>query len=229
MKQVLLVGEDDGLSFLAEALGLAQFACTGRRMSELADETAFSQCDLVLLDAPLVDGEILGLCRRLRTSLSVPIVLCSMSNEESDIIESFSAGVDDYLVLPMRPAEVSARITALLRRSTKDQLQDSQPSVVRAGDVEIDVENRRVVRGGEDIYLSPTEFRLLAALIRGNGRAVSHTKLLSAVWGPEYVDSRNYLRLYVTYLRSKLESDPHRPRLIVNEWGVGYRFNAEAS
>lgn len=225
MKRVLIVGRDgEGLRYLAAALHSSEFVCTCRQMSDL-DDTALGSADIVLLVAPLVDGAALAWCRRLQGILTVPLVLCSMSARESDIIDGFTAGVDDYLVLPMRPGELAARISALLRRSTGVASQGAEQGVLKVGDLEIDVDNRRVVRNGEAVYLSPTESRLLVALIHGNGRAVSHSRLIAAVWGPEYVDSRNYLRLYITYLRSKLEDDPHSPRLIVNEWGTGYRFN----
>jgi two-component system KDP operon response regulator KdpE len=229
LTKVLLLGqEEEGLIYLAEALGSPKFVCSHKCLSEAADDLALVVADLVVVDAPLVNADVLAACRKMRNLLAIPLVLCSMSNSESDIVASFDAGVDDYLILPMRPAEISARIMALVRRSARRDAPGADSGVVLAGDLEIDIANGRVVHQGTAIALSPTEFRLLAALVRGNGRAVSHTALLAAVWGPEYVDSRNYLRLYIAYLRTKLEHDPSEPRLIVNEWGIGYRFNIDA-
>lgn len=227
MRKALLVGRDEeSAAYLARALGHAEFSCAYADAVDALTEVALSNPDVVVLDLPLLDADSFALCRRLRQISQVPLVVCSMSNQEPDVVKAFDAGADDYLVIPMRPAEMTARLQALLRRTGgPEQSEDS--NVMRAADLEVHMNEHRVYRHGELIDLSPIEFRLLVSLVRERGRAVSHTKLLSTVWGPEYVDCRHYLRLYIKYLRSKIEPDPHSPQLILNEWGVGYRFEAD--
>lgn len=227
MRKALLVGRDEeSAAYLARALGHAEFTCEYSDAVDALTEVALSNPDVVVLDLPLLDADSFALCSRLRQISHVPLVVCSMSNQEPDVVKAFDAGADDYLVIPMRPAEMTARLQALLRRAGAPEPADDS-SVIRAGDLEVHMDSHRVYRRGDLIDLSPIEFRLLVSLVRERGRAVSHTRLLSTVWGPEYVDCRHYLRLYIKYLRSKIEQDPQSPQLILNEWGVGYRFEAE--
>jgi two-component system KDP operon response regulator KdpE len=227
VRKALLVGRDEeSASYLARALGHAEFSCRYSNTVEALTQVALAHPDIIILDLPLLDADSLVLCRRLRQLSPVPLVVCSMSHNETDVVKAFDAGADDYLVIPMRPAEMTARLQALLRRTAAIEPPDGDRNVLRAADLEIHMDEHRVLRCGEFIDLSPIEFRLLVSLVRDQGRAVSHTKLLSAVWGPEYVDCRHYLRLYIKYLRSKIERDPQNPQLILNEWGVGYRFEA---
>lgn len=227
MRKALLVGRDEeNAGYLAKALGQAEFACVYSDAVDALTEVALTHPDVVVLDLPLVDADSFALCRRLRQVSQVPLVVCSMSNQELDVIKAFDAGADDYLVMPMRPPEMTARLHALLRRALVGERSDPS-GILRAGELEVHMDEHRVYRGGDLVDLSPIEFRLLVSLMRERGRAVSHTKLLSTVWGPEYVDCRHYLRLYIKYLRSKVEPDPQKPQLILNEWGVGYRFEAD--
>ena len=224
MREALLVGRDEeSAGYLARAIGDSEFHCDYVGTVEALSSLAIATPDIVILDLPLLDADSLALCRRLREISTVPLVVCSMSNQEVDVVRVFESGADDYLVIPMRPAEMSARIQALLRRTSAVGGAE-ESDVISAGDLEIHISDHRIYRGDELIDLSPIEFRLLVSLIRQQGHAVSHTKLLSSVWGPEYVDCRHYLRLYIKYLRSKIERDPREPELILNEWGVGYRF-----
>jgi two-component system KDP operon response regulator KdpE len=154
----------------------------------------------------------------------VPIVVCAQSTREADIVAVFEAGADDYLVTPIRPVELTARLRAVLRRTIDAPRRQEQSDALVAGDVEIRVKEHRAYRRDVLVDLSPIEFRLLTVLVQEVGRAVSHSRLIASVWGPEYVDCRHYLRLYIKYLRSKMEDDPKDPRLFVSEWGVGYRF-----
>jgi two-component system KDP operon response regulator KdpE len=144
-------------------------------------------------------------------------------------VRVFEAGADDYLVTPIRPVELSARLRAVLRRTADSPVRQQHSDTLVAGDLEIRLNEHKVYRHGNIIDLSPMEFRLLTVLVKETGRAVSHAKLIANVWGPEYVDCRHYLRLYVKYLRSKIETDPKNPRLVLSEWGVGYRFEPAAA
>lgn len=230
MLEALLVGRDEeSADYLAKALGEGEFRCEYADTVQALELVGLSSPDVVVLDFPIFDVDSLALCRRLRELSTVPLVVCSMSNRESDVVKAFDAGVDDYLVIPMRPAEMTARLQALVRRASPSDLAGDDTDVLRAGDLEVHLTQHRIYRDGELIDLSPIEFRLLVSLMRQQGRAVSHTKLLSSVWGPEYVDCRHYLRLYVKYLRSKIERNPKVPELILNEWGVGYRFESSAA
>ena len=216
--------DNEGAAYLAQALGELELHYAYAAADEAVERLDRSAPDIVILDLPLLDADSLALCRRLRDISAVPLVVCSMSNHEADVVKAFDAGADDYLVIPMRPAEMTARIQALLRRTSAAERVADESDVIIAGDLEIHPSDHRIYRDDELIDLSPIEFRLLVSLIRQQGHAVSHTKLLSSVWGPEYVDCRHYLRLYIKYLRSKIERDPREPELILNEWGVGYRF-----
>ena len=154
----------------------------------------------------------------------LPIVVCSRNASERDIVRAFESGADDYLVLPIHPRELGARLRAVLRRSAGwPTTQQAQPVLV-AGEFEIHLDSQRVFRRGKPIELTPIEFRLLESLMRRPGQLVTHSQLLAEVWGPQYVDSRNYLRLYIQYLRTKVEDDPREPSVLLNEWGVGYRL-----
>jgi two-component system KDP operon response regulator KdpE len=157
---------------------------------------------------------------------NVPVVICSANGLERDIVRALHAGADDYFVLPMSPGELGARLIAILRRSDGRVPDRAGEREICIGDLTISLDERRVCRRGQAIDLSPTEFRLLVVLAQQSGRPVSHSNLLFSVWGPKCLDSRNYLRLYIRYLRSKLEDDPDDPQIILNEWGVGYRFQA---
>src|SRR5574341_2176921 len=166
------------------------------------------------------DSTVPQLCERVRRLIGAPIVGCSNSGREHDVVRALAAGADDYLALPIRPVEVVARLRALLRRASEKETTSTSGRNLIAGDLELRLEEHEVIRGGVALDLSPIEFKLLALLVRETGRAVSHSRLIAHVWGPEYVDCRHYLRLYVRYLRSKLEDNPRNPERILNEWGV---------
>jgi len=225
LTRLLYIDNDGtGADHLA-ALSSGEFAV--ERVSHLSDiNRTLTELapDLVLISCVRPDFQALSLCSGLRQVSVVPVVVCSQSSRESDIVRVFEAGADDYLVTPIRPVELNARLRAVLRRTADTPVKRVQPETLIAGDVEVRLKEHKVYRGGLLVDLSPIEFRLLSVLVQETGRAVSHPKLIAHVWGPEYVDCRHYLRLYVKYLRSKLEDDPKNPRLILSEWGVGYRF-----
>ncbi|TMB67217.1 MAG: response regulator transcription factor [Chloroflexi bacterium] len=226
MIQILLVGNERGtVADLARALDSRQF-----RVDYVSSEPRAvhalnrSHPQLILLDLPSPDSAMLASCRRLREGYPVPIVVCSTSSREQDVVRVLDAGADDYLVLPIRPVELTARLRAVVRRLGDNGHASPNGQRLVAGDIEILLDEQKAFRRGAEIDLSPIEFKLLALLVRETGRPVSHSKLIAHVWGPEYADCRHYLRLYVRYLRAKLEDSPQSPELIQNEWGVGYRF-----
>jgi two-component system KDP operon response regulator KdpE len=187
------------------------------------------QPHLVLLPLCRSDNEGLDVCLRIRQGSDVPIVICSPNNREKDIVRALAAGADDYLVIPMRLAEFTARLRAALRMPTDWQGSEAEQNSLVVGEFEIRLYEPRAYRRGEQIDLTPIEYRLLASLMRHAGRPVSHSRLLSEVWGPEYADARNYLRLYIGYLRAKIEDDPRNPTSVRNQWGFGYRFEPSGS
>ena len=184
------------------------------------------QPEIILLEMPLADFDGLELCRRLRTVTDAPIIVLDSDAHEAAIVRALESGADEYLAKPVRPRELAARLRALSRRAgfLRDAATDGH---LVLGELEVDLDQRRVRKRGQTIDLSPIEFRLLACLLRERGRVVSHRKLMAQVWGPEYVDCRHYLRLYIRYLRSKLEDDPSDPKMILSEWGVGYRLEPD--
>lgn len=179
--------------------------------------------DVVILDLVLPGMDGLELCRRLREFVSVPICILSGRSRPDDVVEGLSAGADTYLTKPFTESELLARLRALLRRAGMPK-QDVDSALVRVGDLEVNLDARQVRKRGRVIDLSPMEFRLLALLARNCGKVQPHRRILAEVWGPEYVDDTQYLRIYVRYLREKLEDDPDNPRYILTEWGVGYRL-----
>jgi two-component system KDP operon response regulator KdpE len=178
--------------------------------------------DLVILDLGLPDGSGVDFIREVRAWTSVPIVVLSARVEEHDKVEALDAGADDYLTKPFGVGELLARVRAALRRHARAG--EEQSSVVRFGDVVVDLANRRVSKGGRDVHLTQIEFRLLVVLLSHPGKVLTHRHLLREVWGPTYVEHSHYLRIYMGHLRQKLEDDAARPKHLITETGVGYRF-----
>ena len=177
--------------------------------------------DLVILDLGLPDRDGIDLIRDLRGWSEVPIIILSARSEEYDKIGALDAGADDYLAKPFGVGELLARTRALLRRRSRA---GDAAAIFEFDDVRVDLSRRTVQRNGEDIHLTALEYRLLAVLVTNAGRVLTHRQLLREVWGPSYVDSSHYLRIYVGRLRQKLETDPTQPRFFLTETGVGYRF-----
>jgi two-component system KDP operon response regulator KdpE len=178
--------------------------------------------DLVILDLGLPDGTGTDFIREVRAWSMVPIVVLSARAEEHDKVAALDAGADDYLAKPFGVGELLARVRAALRRQLWTR--DEPGPVVRFADVAVDLANRSVSKAGRDVHLTQIEFRLLAVLLSHPGKVLTHRHLLREVWGAAYVDHSHYLRIYMGHLRQKLEADPARPRHLITETGVGYRF-----
>ncbi len=177
--------------------------------------------ELVLLDLGLPDGDGLTLIPQLREFSRAPILVLSARGREVDKITALDLGADDFVAKPFSAGELHARIRAGLRRVRPMAI------VVRFGDVSVDFESRSVRRSGDEVHLTPTEFKLLSTLIENPGKVLTQRFLLNAVWGPQNLDQAQYLRVYMTQLRRKLEKNPARPAYLRTETGVGYRFAAE--
>ena len=197
-------------------------ASTGEEMLRLAEE---QRPDLALLDILMPDLNGLDLIRSLRERANLPIILLTAKDQEIDKVRGLESGADDYVVKPFSPDELAARIRAVLRRSTGGA-NDGQ--VVRAGELEIDLNRRLVLRRGESVNLTRTEWALLQHLAANAGKVLLNTELLTKVWGPEYRDDLQYLRVWVSRLRRKLEAEPSTPRIIKTKPGIGYIFEADA-
>jgi two-component system KDP operon response regulator KdpE len=180
--------------------------------------------DLVVLDLGLPDGDGIDLIGDLRSWSSVPIIVLSARSAEQEKIKALDAGADDYLTKPFGVGELLARVRAALRRRSAPG--DVRNSTFSFGDVAIDLVARVVRKQGEQVHLTPIEYRLLTVLAANAGRVLTHRQLLRDVWGPSHVESSHYLRVYMGHLRAKLEDDPTRPRYLLTETAVGYRLDA---
>jgi two-component system KDP operon response regulator KdpE len=184
-------------------------------------EAATRKPDLVILDLGLPDGDGIDFIRDLRQWSQMPVIVLSARTEESDKIAALDAGADDFLSKPFGIGELQARLRVALRRHAGTQQSDP---VVTFSDIKVDLASRRIQRGDEELHLTPIEFRLLAVLLNNHGKVLTQRQLLSQVWGPNAVEHSHYLRIYMGHLRQKLEVDPARPRHLLTETGIGYRF-----
>ena len=185
-------------------------------------EAATRKPDLVIVDLGLPDADGIDVIRELRAWADIPVIVLSARTQEVEKVAALDAGADDYLTKPFGVPELLARIRAHLRRRGRGGASDS--SLVRFGEVSVDLAQRSVTRSGEAVHLTPIEYRLLVALVRHAGRVITHRQLLSEVWGPAHVESQHYLRIYMAHLRRKLERDAAQPEHIVTETGIGYRL-----
>ena len=176
--------------------------------------------DALVLDLVLPDGEGVEICRDVRRFSGLPILVLSAIGDEREKVRALDAGADDYVTKPFGTDELLARLRAVMRRSADP----GGGSQVTVGDLVIDVLDRRVVRAGEEVHLTPIEFDLIRVLAQHRGRLVTHRQLLNEVWGPEYGQETHYLRVHVAHIRAKLELDPSRPHYLITEPGVGYRL-----
>ncbi|BCG10251.1 MULTISPECIES: two-component system response regulator KdpE [Buttiauxella] len=184
-------------------------------------EAATRKPDLVILDLGLPDGDGIDFIRDFRQWSQTPIVVLSARSDEQVKIDALDAGADDYLSKPFGIGELQARLRVVLRRHAS--LAQPDP-VYQFSNISVDLANRRITRDGEEIHLTPIEFRLLATLLNNHGKVLTQRQLLNQVWGPNAVEHSHYLRIYMGHLRQKLESDPARPAHLLTETGIGYRF-----
>ena len=184
--------------------------------------------DLIVLDLGLPDLEGTEVCRRVRASVpasKIPIIVLSARGREADKVAALDLGADDYITKPFGPEELVARIRVALRRVQAEDEPDT--GRLQLGDLTIDYDRRRAVRGGEEIRLTPKEFELLAFMARNPDRVLTHRTILKAIWGANAVDQPEHLWVLVAQLRKKLEPDPSQPRYLIAEPWVGYRFATE--
>jgi two-component system KDP operon response regulator KdpE len=182
--------------------------------------------DVVLLDLGLPDRDGLSVARELREWSTTPIIVLSARGHERDKVAALDVGADDYLTKPFGVDELLARIRVALRHAALSAGAAPEP-VFEAGDLRVDLPARRVWRAGQELHLTPTEYKLLATLVRHAGKVLTHRQLLKEVWGINYVSQSHYVRVYLAQLRQKIEADPARPRLLLTEPGVGYRLRDE--
>jgi two-component system, OmpR family, KDP operon response regulator KdpE len=178
--------------------------------------------DLVILDLGLPDVDGLEVIRRLRLESAVPIIVLTVRDAEQDKVSALDLGADDYVTKPFGVEELLARVRVALRHASHPAA--GRAPVFRAGDLEVDLEKRRVRMGGKEIHLTPIEYDVLKVLVSHPNRVVTDRALLRQVWGPQYGDEAHYLHVYAARLRKKLEVDPQRPRYLITEPGVGYRL-----
>ncbi len=223
---LVLVIEDEPqmLRFLRPALqGQGFRICEAMTGQEGIHQASTRSPDLVLLDLGLPDIDGFEVTRRLREWSQVPIIVISARGREDDKVAALDAGADDYVTKPFGVQELLARLRVALRRSSR--MGSGETSRLTIGDLDVDLEKRRVLVGGKNVHLTPIEYKLLAELARNAGKVLTHSHLLRQVWGPGYAQQSHYLRVYMTQLRRKVEADPTRPRLLLTEPGVGYRLS----
>lgn len=180
--------------------------------------------DIILLDVMMPDIDGFETLRMLREFSSIPVIMLTAKGDENDKVYGLELGADDYVTKPFGPRELSSRIKAVLRRADMPSSSPDQAILKIDDDLSVDFNQREVIVQGKRVKLRPTEYRLLYHLIENAGWTVPHDQLLAKVWGYEYRDEAHYVRLYVNYLREKIEPDPSNPRYILTERGVGYRF-----
>jgi len=182
--------------------------------------------DVVLLDLGLPDLDGLEVAKRLREWSQTPIIVISAREQEQDKVRALDAGADDYLTKPFNAGELMARIRVALRHAARGDADQQEPVFV-LDNLRVDLAKRQVFVSEEEVHLTPIEYKLLMTLIRHAGKVITHRQLLMEVWGPAHVNEVQYLRVYMTQLRHKLEIDPARPRFLMNEPGIGYRLKYE--
>jgi two-component system KDP operon response regulator KdpE len=225
-KQRILVVDDEPQILLVLRSGLTKHGYDVRAAAEGEAALELFQLwtpHLVITDLSMPNMGGLELCRRLRAISEVPIIVLSVKGEEAAKIEALDAGADDYVTKPFGIGELLARVRAILRRLPAQST--GAPSIIEAGDFRIDLDARNITVRGLEVHLSPKEFELLLYFVRHPGKVLTHRTLLASVWGGNYVEQTEYLRVFIRHLRKKIERDPAKPRYILTEPWIGYRFD----
>ena len=224
MARIVLVDDDRSLlELLGDYLGR-----TGHEVEAIPDgaralaRLEAAPADLVILDVSMPGLDGWRVLARIRALSRVPVIMLTARADEPDVLRGFAGGADDYVTKPFSFAQLAARVVAILDRATPERVESG--SILRGADLEVDVDRHRVLRGGQPVELTPTEFRILVTLLREPGRVLSARQIVTAVWGAEYADDTGYIRRYVWHLRQKLAADPRHPRYVANERSIGYRF-----
>lgn len=223
MPDLLLIDDDAGLTELLGDFLRGQGFTVHIARDGLEGTRLFFNCrpDLVVLDVTMPRRDGWEALERIREVSVTPVIMLTARGEEENILRGFALGADDYVTKPFSFAQLSARIKAVLRRVQGDDDDETQLS---QGDLKVDLQIKRVWRGDELLHLTPTEFKLLVALMRHAGQPLTTEELVNIVWGPEYADEIGYVRRYIWHLRKKVEPDPEQPCYIHNERGYGYCF-----
>jgi two-component system KDP operon response regulator KdpE len=221
-RTVLIVDDEPGLRELVrinlEHSGyVVQQAESGVQALEMIRE---QPPDIVILDVMMPELDGWETCRRLREFSQVPVLMLTAKVETRDIVTGLESGADDYLLKPFNMDELMARVKALLRRVPAA----NRPVIAGNGEISIDKQKRETLVRGEPVDLTPTEYDLLLMLAENAGKVMTHDELLQGVWGQEYSRDNDYLKVYIWHLRRKIEQDPRAPKLLLTEWGVGYRL-----
>ncbi|HXM49230.1 MAG TPA: response regulator transcription factor [Pyrinomonadaceae bacterium] len=222
-KRVLVVDDEQEITFVLRS-GLSKHGYDVRVAGEGQAALELFQAwtpDLVLTDLSMPNMNGLKLCKRLRDISSVPIIVLSVKGDESTKVEALDAGADDYVTKPFGMGELMVRVRVALRRSPEAK---QEGAIIEDGDFRINLETREVNVAGKEIRLSPKEFDLLVYFIRHSQKVLTHRNLLSAIWGGNSVEQTEYLRVFIRHLRKKIEPDPAKPRYILTDPWVGYRF-----
>ncbi len=188
-------------------------------------DAATRRPDVVLLDLGLPDSDGVNVLRRLREWSQVPVIVVSVRDDEEGKVAALDAGADDYVTKPFSSAELLARLRAAQRKTRPEE----ETSRFKSGDLIVDLTARVVTRAGHEVKLTATEYALLRLFVRHAGRVLTHRQILREIWGPKSEEHRQYLRVYVTHLRQKIERDPAAPELVKTEPGIGYRFELASS
>jgi two-component system KDP operon response regulator KdpE len=221
-RTILIVDDEPGLRELVrinlehEGFGVLQAENGVQGLTVLREQ----QPDLVILDVMMPEMDGWETCKKLREFSQVPVLMLTAKVQSQDIVTGLESGADDYLLKPFNMDELMARVRALLRRVPSP----NRPVTAGNGEIAIDKNKREVLVRGEPVDLTPTEYDLLLMLAENAGKVLEHEVLLRGVWGQEYTKDNDYLKVYIWHLRRKLEQDPRDPKLLLTEWGVGYRL-----
>jgi two-component system, OmpR family, KDP operon response regulator KdpE len=227
--EILIIEDDSQIRrFLRTILSAEQYRLHEvHTAAEGLVQAAVRQPDVILLDLGLPDKDGLDVIREIRQwNRHIPIIVVSVREHERDKIVALDAGADDFISKPFAVGELLARLRVALRRSVASS-SGPPDGVFQIGEIEVDLERRRVRVAGNEVHLTRIEYKLLQIMLRHLDRVVTHRQLLNEVWGPNHTDQTHYLRVYMAQLRRKLEADPARPKYLRTESGVGYRLTAE--